>query len=73
MTELTYQVISCTYLPNTTKHILYRYFVRSKDNILWFTGIEWDEPPELELVVDRPYLFFVRWHNLTLMCGNFVL
>ncbi|RVE43713.1 hypothetical protein evm_011628 [Chilo suppressalis] len=36
-------------------------------------GIEWDSTPELELVVDRPYLFFVRWHNITLMNGNFVL
>lgn len=36
-------------------------------------GIEWDESPELELVVDCPYVFFVRWNNLTLMNGNFVL
>ncbi|XP_073943201.1 uncharacterized protein isoform X2 [Choristoneura fumiferana] len=36
-------------------------------------GIEWDPRPEMEIVVDRPYLFFVRWHNITLMNGNFVL
>ncbi|XP_072936085.1 serpin B12-like isoform X2 [Epargyreus clarus] len=36
-------------------------------------GIEWDEKPELEIVVNRPYIFFVRWRNLTLLSGNFVL
>ncbi|XP_061382948.1 uncharacterized protein LOC116769389 isoform X2 [Danaus plexippus] len=36
-------------------------------------GIEWDEKPELELLADRPYLFYVRWKNVTLMNGNFVL
>ncbi|XP_046976353.1 antichymotrypsin-2-like [Vanessa cardui] len=36
-------------------------------------GIEWDETPELEIVLDRPYIFYVRWKNITLMNGNFVL
>ncbi|KPI93288.1 Serpin B10 [Papilio xuthus] len=36
-------------------------------------GIEWDEAPELELVVNRPYVFFVRWRNVTIMNGHFVL
>ncbi|XP_063393985.1 uncharacterized protein LOC134679073 [Cydia fagiglandana] len=36
-------------------------------------GIEWDPRPELEIVVDRPYLFFVRWDNITIMNGVFVL
>ncbi|XP_045760868.1 uncharacterized protein LOC123864460 isoform X2 [Maniola jurtina] len=36
-------------------------------------GIEWDESPEIEIIVDRPYLFYVRWKNVTLMNGNFVL
>ncbi|XP_031769835.1 antichymotrypsin-2-like isoform X2 [Galleria mellonella] len=36
-------------------------------------GIEWEETPEYEMVVDRPYMFFVRWHNMTLLNGNFVL
>ncbi|XP_059049289.1 leukocyte elastase inhibitor-like [Achroia grisella] len=36
-------------------------------------GIEWEEVPEYEIVVDRPYMFFVRWRNMTLMNGNFVL
>ncbi|XP_013195403.2 uncharacterized protein LOC106138704 isoform X1 [Amyelois transitella] len=36
-------------------------------------GIEWDDPPHMRIVVDRPYLFFVRWYNMTLMNGNFVL
>ncbi|KAM3966697.1 serine protease inhibitor 29 [Aphomia sociella] len=36
-------------------------------------GIEWDETPDYEMVVDRPYIFFVRWNNMTLMNGNFVL
>ncbi|XP_075985765.1 antichymotrypsin-2-like [Anticarsia gemmatalis] len=36
-------------------------------------GIEWDERPEMDLLVDRPYIFYVRWRNLTLMNGNFVL
>ncbi|XP_014360536.2 serpin B10 [Papilio machaon] len=36
-------------------------------------GIEWDEAPELELVVNRPYVFFVRWRNITIMNGHFVL
>ncbi|XP_061713399.1 serpin I2-like [Cydia pomonella] len=36
-------------------------------------GIEWDPRPELEIVVDRPYLFFVRWNNVTIMNGVFVL
>ncbi|CAG9575762.1 unnamed protein product [Danaus chrysippus] len=36
-------------------------------------GIEWDEKPELQLLADRPYLFYVRWNNVTLMNGNFVL
>ncbi|XP_069354487.1 serpin B10-like isoform X1 [Maniola hyperantus] len=36
-------------------------------------GIEWDEAPEKEIIVDRPYLFYVRWKNVTLMNGNFVL
>ncbi|CAH0722512.1 unnamed protein product, partial [Brenthis ino] len=36
-------------------------------------GIEWDEVPEREIIVNRPYLFYVRWHNITLMNGNFVL
>ncbi|XP_039745187.1 uncharacterized protein LOC120623300 isoform X2 [Pararge aegeria] len=36
-------------------------------------GIEWDETPEKEIIVDRPYLFFVRWKNVTLMNGNFAL
>ncbi|XP_050357037.1 antichymotrypsin-2-like [Nymphalis io] len=36
-------------------------------------GIEWDETPELEIVLDRPYIFYVRWKNVTLMNGNFVL
>lgn len=37
------------------------------------TGLEWDESPEMAIVVDRPYIFFVRWQNMTLMNGNFVL
>ncbi|GBP21440.1 hypothetical protein EVAR_12041_1 [Eumeta japonica] len=36
-------------------------------------GIEWDEKPELELVVNRPYAFFVRWRDVTLLNGHFVL
>ncbi|XP_064292049.1 uncharacterized protein LOC128670226 isoform X2 [Plodia interpunctella] len=36
-------------------------------------GIEWDDLPDMKIVVDRPYLFFVRWHDMTLMNGNFVL
>ncbi|CAK1599748.1 unnamed protein product [Parnassius mnemosyne] len=36
-------------------------------------GMEWDETPELELVVNRPYIFYVRWRNITIMNGNFVL
>ncbi|KAL4709173.1 hypothetical protein ACJJTC_008101 [Scirpophaga incertulas] len=36
-------------------------------------GIEWDETPTMNLTIDRPYLFFVRWKNMTLMNGNFVL
>ncbi|KAJ8734081.1 hypothetical protein PYW07_014632 [Mythimna separata] len=36
-------------------------------------GIEWDQAPELKVVVDRPYIFFVRWRNVTLINGNFVL
>ncbi|XP_048006263.1 antichymotrypsin-2-like isoform X2 [Leguminivora glycinivorella] len=36
-------------------------------------GIEWDPRPELEIVVDRPYLFFVRWYNITIMNGVFAL
>ncbi|XP_026484866.2 antichymotrypsin-2-like [Vanessa tameamea] len=36
-------------------------------------GIEWDETPELEIVLDRPYIFYVRWKNITLMNGHFVL
>ncbi|XP_068629007.1 serpin I2-like [Battus philenor] len=36
-------------------------------------GIEWDEAPELELFINRPYIFFVRWRNITLMNGHFVL
>ncbi|XP_023934460.2 serpin B7-like [Bicyclus anynana] len=36
-------------------------------------GIEWDETPEKEMIVDRPYLFFVRWKNVTLINGNFAL
>ncbi|CAH2068528.1 unnamed protein product, partial [Iphiclides podalirius] len=36
-------------------------------------GIEWDEVPELEILVNRPYIFFVRWRNITIMNGNFVL
>ncbi|CAG4925460.1 unnamed protein product [Colias eurytheme] len=36
-------------------------------------GIEWDETPDLRIIVDRPYLFFVRWFNITILNGNFVL
>uniref|UniRef100_A0A2A4JR61 Serpin domain-containing protein n=1 Tax=Heliothis virescens TaxID=7102 RepID=A0A2A4JR61_HELVI len=36
-------------------------------------GIEWDQTPELEVVADRPYIFFVRWRNITLLNGHFVL
>ncbi|XP_050553595.1 serpin B12 isoform X2 [Spodoptera frugiperda] len=36
-------------------------------------GIEWDQKPELEVIANRPYIFFVRWRNVTLMNGNFVL
>ncbi|CAB3237195.1 unnamed protein product [Arctia plantaginis] len=36
-------------------------------------GIEWDPTPEKQILIDRPYIFFVRWRNLTLMNGNFVL
>ncbi|XP_047040706.1 uncharacterized protein LOC124645018 isoform X1 [Helicoverpa zea] len=36
-------------------------------------GMEWDQTPELEVVADRPYIFFVRWRNITLVNGNFVL
>ncbi|XP_047515134.1 uncharacterized protein LOC125056181 isoform X3 [Pieris napi] len=36
-------------------------------------GIEWDETPEQRIIFDRPYLFYVRWHNVTILNGNFVL
>ncbi|XP_045452486.1 serpin B10-like [Melitaea cinxia] len=36
-------------------------------------GIEWDEAPDIEFVVNRPYLFYLRWKNITLINGNFVL
>ncbi|KAG7304138.1 hypothetical protein JYU34_011071 [Plutella xylostella] len=36
-------------------------------------GIEWDAPAEREVAVDRPYAFYVRWRNVTLMNGHFVL
>lgn len=37
------------------------------------TGLEWDAPPEMNITVDRPYMFCVRWQNTNLMLGNFVL
>lgn len=37
------------------------------------TGLEWDAPPEMKMKIDRPYIFFVRWRNVSLMNGNFVL
>ncbi|CAH0699093.1 unnamed protein product [Spodoptera exigua] len=36
-------------------------------------GIEWDQKPQLEVIANRPYIFFVRWRNVTLLNGNFVL
>ncbi|CAK1548271.1 unnamed protein product [Leptosia nina] len=36
-------------------------------------GIEWDETPEQTIVFDRPHLFYVRWHNVTILHGNFAL
>ncbi|XP_026323873.1 uncharacterized protein LOC113233105 isoform X2 [Hyposmocoma kahamanoa] len=36
-------------------------------------GIEWAEPTELELAMNRPYAFFLRWKNFTIANGNFVL
>ncbi|CAF4784249.1 unnamed protein product [Pieris macdunnoughi] len=36
-------------------------------------GIEWDETPEQRIIFNRPYLFYVRWHNVTILNGNFVL
>ncbi|XP_013144476.1 PREDICTED: uncharacterized protein LOC106107980 isoform X2 [Papilio polytes] len=38
-----------------------------------FKDDEWDEAPELELVVNRPYIFFLRRRNITIMNGHFVL
>ncbi|XP_041974468.1 antichymotrypsin-2-like [Aricia agestis] len=36
-------------------------------------GIQWDPTPEKEVIVNRPYLFYVRWKNITILNGNFVL
>ncbi|KAJ2946458.1 hypothetical protein O0L34_g12501 [Tuta absoluta] len=36
-------------------------------------GIEWDPRPEMEMIVDRPYIFYVRWRKFILLNGNFVL
>ncbi|XP_050665375.1 leukocyte elastase inhibitor C-like isoform X1 [Leptidea sinapis] len=36
-------------------------------------GIEWDDPPVLNITIDRPYMFFVQWQNITILNGNFVL
>ncbi|KAI5632534.1 serpin (serine protease inhibitor) domain-containing protein [Phthorimaea operculella] len=36
-------------------------------------GIEWDPRPDMEINIDRPYIFYVRWRKFTLLNGNFVL